>query len=323
MNRFFTFGIVMSVFLSALVARAAQDAAAPISNPVTLRITPVNSGGDYKYWLELTTTQEANIVADRRLLRFEVYGRDSRRKLVCAMPGAEGRVDTSRVRQLGGGQELHYREWFDLRSYCWGKALDVVDRGGATVTPVYGFKGRRATDKQWVVDIAGSDRLRLLTGESFAPPGHEGLIDKSERLRVRMSPVDVARGGQVRFPVTVLANGESARVYVRWDLFHFHVSGPLGEVECKPQQTRIIPIVDFFQTVRGSRGAALTLDAAQVCPAGTFSVAGVYEVTPKVDLPYDGAAQQVQAVTGSYVGAATPVRVRGDQLGYVEQTQFH
>ena len=99
-------------------------------------------------------------------------------------------------------------------------------------------------------------------------------------------------------------------------LFWFRVRGPLGEVECRPARTPIVPIVDFFVRLRG-RGRAASLSAARYCPEGTFDVAGVYEVTPAVDLIYGGEEFEIEAVTGTYVGQ--PSVLRSLQVEYLEQ----
>ena len=59
------------------------------------------------------------------------------------------------------------------------------------------------------------------------------------------------------------------------------------------------------------------MSAAWACPEGTFSVPGVYEVVPVVDLVYDGARYGYDVVTGTFEGR--PVAVRRLGGGYVEQ----
>jgi len=139
-------------------------------------------------------------------------------------------------------------------------------------------------------------------------------------VRLRLSSADVRTAGQLRFHLTVRAGeGERPRIYLRNDLARFRVRGPLGEVECAVPRQPIVPIIDFYQRLGGRRGASVRIDAERYCPEDTFAAAGIYEVTPVVDLPYGGERYGFEAVTGTFEGRMAPIRIRRGSLGYVEQ----
>jgi hypothetical protein len=124
----------------------------------------------------------------------------------------------------------------------------------------------------------------------------------------------------VSFSVGVYSNGGTKRVYLRDDLFGFVVDGPMGRVTCAVPRERIVPIVDFYRRISERRAARTSISAARWCPDGTFDVAGVYDVTPIVDLVYDGARYDLETVTGRFEGLPVPIRVRRGDHAYVEQT---
>ena len=280
---------------------------------------PPDPAARYLYLFELTPAAwpSAEVVADRRLLRFEVRPEGSRRRYRCSHPDAPRRVPEERVKRLGAGSDQRtWREWIDIRMYCWGRALRAID-GGARVEVSYGFP-RRGRGR-WVARRATSeDEIRIVEGPelTFAakpePPPREGPV------RIELSPRDVRSGSALSFSVAIRANEGSQRVYVRDDLFSFAVDGPLGRVTCSVDRETIVPIIDFYRRLRGRGAARTSIAASRWCPEGTFDVAGVYDVSPVVDLVYDGERYGIEVVTGRFEGAPVPMRVRRGEHGYVE-----
>ncbi len=291
----------------------------PYAPPRTAEEGP-DPGARYLYTFELAQTSwpTAEVVADRRLLRFEVHPEGSRRRYRCAHPDAPRRVPDGRVTRIGAGTDQPlWREWIDLRSYCWGRALRALDQG-ARVEVSYGF-ARRGRDR-WVARTAsGESTARTLDGPELSIAAAPEPPEPTGPIRVELAPVDVAGGSAVSFRVAIYSNEGTQRVYLRDDLFRFVVDGPMGRVVCEVPRQPVVPIVDFYQSIRGRIGARTSIGADRWCPAGTFDVAGVYDVTPVVDLVYGGERYDIDAVTGRFEGRPVPIRIRRGSHGYVEQ----
>lgn len=324
MNAHFAAASVLA--LSVAAPAAAQPASAPASVEVRR-----DGEGRYRYLFELRATSgPVEVLADRRLLRFEIRAPGSRRAVRCRHPAAPRRADEDRVRTVGGSELPVWREWIDLRMYCWGRALRALDAGG-TVAVSFGFDGRRATPSKWVARpaVAGDTRAAAaartatvrIDGAPLAiePAPPAAAVEPEPAILVSMASADAA-GQRTSFRVTLRTSHRSARIYLRWDLLRFVVRGPLGEVTCAPERVEVVPIVDFYRTLRGRRGIASSVDSALACPEGTFDLEGIYEVTPAVDLIYDGARYDLEALTGTFTGPPVPVRIRRSLRGYFEQT---
>jgi hypothetical protein len=297
---------------------------------VSVALTPAPaslSSFHYIFTLRTTSWPSAEVVADRRLLSFVVHPEGGRRTHTCRHPDAPRRVPEGRIQTLGG-RDAEHREWIDLRMYCWGRALTALE-GGARVEVRYGF-GRRGPGL-WVArrpdpdTSAGRESARVLEGAeiAFAPPSTptaEGAEPEDAPLiTVTMPSRDVRSGASLVFSPRLRATAGSHHVYVRDDLFRYRIRGPLGEHECALERTPIAPIIDFYRTVSPRRSASGTLAIRLACP-DAFQVAGIYEVTPIVDLVYDAADWDIDDVaTGTFEGRPVPIRVRTGEHGYVEQ----
>jgi len=332
-----TLGLALSavIAMSAVAApaaaqgRRARRSASPPGVGVSVTPAPASlSPYRYIFTLRPTDWSSAEVVADRRLLSFVVRPNGSRRRHTCRHPDAPRRVNEGRVRTLGAGGEPEWREWIDLRMYCWGRALSALS-SGAEVEVHYGF--RRARRGAWVAREATESEgpatrgARSLEGGqlTFAAidEGDETATEGAEApaVRVSMGTRDVRTGQSLTFRPRLRSTGRTVHVYVRDDLFRYRINGPLGQTECALPRTPIAPIVDFYRRLgrRGSAGGTLAIIYA--C-RDAFQVAGIYEVTPIVDLIYDAAGWDLDDVaTGTFEGEAVPIRVRRGERGYVEQ----
>ena len=328
MSRFVALTL-LSLWIAPGAAAQPRAEAEPAGVAVTVRPfvprrppdAPPDPGARYLYAFTLAPAAwpTAEVVADRRLLRFEVRPEGSRRRYRCAHPDSPRSVPEERVVRIGAGAErTRWEEWIDLRMYCWGRALRALDEGG-TVEVAYGFP-RRGRNRWIARRPSGEDEVRTLGEASFTVSARPEPAAPEGPVRLEMRSSDFRSGGGVSFSVGLHANEGTQRVYVRDDLFSFVVDGPLGRVTCAVPREQIVPIVDFYSRLRGRRAARTSIAAERWCPDGTFDIAGVYDVTPVVDLVYDGSRYEIDAVTGRIEGRPTPVRVRRGDHGYVEQT---
>jgi len=328
--------LLSSLCASALAPHATQaqwrrrpPAPPPAPPGVEVRLAPfapTQPPGDprYLFTMELRATSWTlpEVVADRRLLRFEVTDPTARRPrpLRCVHPDAPRfRANPARARVLGGeGTPSVYREWIDLRMYCSGRALALLDRG-AHVVAHYGYA--RAARGVWVARQApttpgAQSALDLAAGE-FDFAARAPTTPSSEAARVSLAAADRATQSGLGFSINVRPTSGTRRVYLRLDQARFRIRGPLGSVECGLERVPVVPIVDFFRRVSPLSGASLRIDARQACP-GAFPIAGIYEVTPVIELPHRFPGPSDQSLTGTFVGASAIVRIRAGERGYVE-----
>jgi hypothetical protein len=310
---------------------------APARLDVTLE--PFPEAGPWKRKLILRSLRAQEVVRDRRLLELTVLEARERgrpRRHVCRYPGAPARPVEARVAAMSAGET--YVEWLDLRELCWGRAARVLESGEVTVEVSYGFRARsRAVvreegERRPPHRVAGDAFTFALPTTTPAPsaatssattPGASpasatpasatpSSATPASALTVSLAPTSTA--GTPVLSVTIRGEG-GGRIYVRDDLFSFDVRGPLGSVRCAIPRTTIVPIVDFYR--RLARPTRTSIAASIQCPEDTFAVAGVYEVVPIVDLVYDGARYDLEAVTGRFEGAPAAVRITSRE--YVEQ----
>lgn len=306
----------------------AQRARVPEEPRLSVTLEPFSEAGPWKRKLVLRSLRAQEVVRDRRLLELTVLEARERgrpRRHVCRYPGAPARPVEARVAAMNAGET--YVEWLDLRELCWGRAARVLESGEVTVEVSYGFRARSRA----VVREEGERRPpHRVAGDAFTfalPSATTGATSAStttdptatatatattSALTVSLAPTSTA--GTPVLSVTIRGEG-GGRIYVRDDLFSFDVRGPLGAVRCAIPRTTIVPIVDFYR--RLSRPTRTSIAASIQCPDDTFSVPGVYEVVPIVDLVYDGARYDLEAVTGRFEGA--PAAVRITSRDYVEQ----
>ena len=321
-----------ALLLGAVVLGQASLAQADEQVEVTLAPWDRHDGVErpFRYVLELRSAGAApiEVLADRRVLRFEVRPTEGRRRYRCRHPAAPGRVAEGRVRTLtpGSAEDASWREWIDLRMYCTGSALRALE-AGATITPTYGWP--RATRTRWVARRPGAPTREWMGHADLAPLTLAAAPQEALTVRMRgegASPIDLGlasasarTGGALVLRPSIRAREGTVRLYVRPDAFGFSVRGPLGDVTCAVERGGGSPPPDLFRRVTRRSAARVALDADFFCPAHTFDLAGVYEIAPEVELPHSGEEHGLDAVTGRFRGPAVPIRITHGEGGYLEQ----
>ena len=284
----------------------------------------------FRYVLELRPrgAEPIEVLADRRVLRFEVRPSEGRRRFTCRHPAAPSRASDARARTLtsGSAEDASWREWIDLRMYCTGSALRALE-AGATVTPTYGWP--RPTRTRWIARRPGAPTRAWTAHADLAPLAFPGVPQEALTTRAGgegESPLDVSlastsarTGSALVLRPSIRAREGTERLYVRPDAWRFHVRGPLGDVTCAVERGGGSPPPDLFRRVTRRSAVRATLDADFFCPEHTFDLAGVYEVAPEVELPHSGEEYGLDAVTGRFRGPAVPIRITHGQGGYLEQ----
>jgi hypothetical protein len=276
-------------------------------------------------------------------------GRRRRGIHVCVHPDAPRwrrewvRIPPPRMRvfDVGGGATTRrlVAEWIDMREYCSGAARAALARGG-TLRVFYGFGRRRtaSTDAErggaYVARVLGpggdptrafawlgphEEVLSPVVGTTSRQSGGAGSSPVAQAAaEVGLHVRDRASAKGAAVDVSVRSIGVAAWVYLRPDQLSLRVRGPLGVVRCAPPRLPIAPIVDFFRRVTPRRPATMRVDLGFLCPRGTFDLAGVYELSPVLELPHAHPSGDASLV-GVFEGAPFPfVVVRGER-GYVER----
>ncbi|QQR89252.1 MAG: hypothetical protein IPJ88_13710 [Myxococcales bacterium] len=268
--------------------------------------------------VELSGWPAAEVVADRRLLSLLITPEAKKRSLRCVHPEApRGMPDAERIKTASAeGHAPAWREWVDLRMYCNGRALKAL-QGGATVQAVYGWKKKNKS--KWIARSTVDPEIKIIALESESVTlGKEPEQESSGAVKLSLRSSDRRDKRGLSFQVAVFSPESSAYVYLRPDLYRFSVKRGEQTTLCGLYQTIANPIRDFFQKLGGRRRIAKSLDVSQMCPE-LFNQAGIYEVSPMLDLPYEGESFGLKTFNGSFQGPAAVFRIRRGDGEYVEQ----
>lgn len=284
--------------------------------PVEPQILSTSEGpaSRYQIVLALRVTGDVEVITDPHAFSIEIAerteaiaGRRARRPRThrCASSGPRPRGLSPVAMHAGDAWGVA----LDLRSLCWGRALAAIEAGGA-VSVHYGV-GRGGRGAFVARNAAGSTR-ELVASSTFALPA---VASASGSSVVTVAPVDARSARGITLRVAVFGpDAATRRAWLRPDRVRFRVVDPRGQAwDCRLPPTGAAPIPDLFSRISSRRPARFSLDASQYCPEETFEHAGVYEVTPVVELDEDGAEWELNALVGTYAGRAVPVRVRSGE----------
>lgn len=294
---------LVALVIMTCASAVAQPQTAP-PPPAELRVTPTTG---HRLTVTIEAREAIELAADRRFLRVEI--RDARNRRSSCVSSVRPRPE-ARARTLAAGER--WSEWLDLRELCWGRALAALE-GAREVT--FHFDAGRARGA-WVVRSGGTTfRALAPVASSFRPPVRPDV--PAGAVAISLAPAEGLLGARPTLRVRITGGApRTVRAFVRPEHVRFRVVTPSGgSMECAlpPFAGRALP--DFFARLAPGRGIAFALDGVSYC--GPFEEPGVYEITPIVTLGDDGAEWRLEAVTGSFVGAPAPLRVRS--ATYVEQ----
>lgn len=285
--------------LLALLLLGGSGASADDGPLATLRVEPVGPAHPHWVWVTVRAGAEpVDLHGDLRLLSLTLP-RPARGRAPRCSRRAPPLRRVPKVR-LAAGEE--WKRWIDLRQVCWGRSLAALAAGGE-------IEARWA--RGGVRPAEGRRRARRLEATfTLAATASEAETEAPVRARLLAASARTERG--LRFRVRASARSEPVRVYVRPSSWRFRVVAADGTATaCRMPDLDRSPPPDLFRRLRGRRAWPLTLDASAFCPEGTFARPGVYEVTPTLVLGESGATWALDALTGSFEGRTTPVRIDG------------
>jgi hypothetical protein len=326
--------------LGALPATArAQQTPVPPSTPssVTVQVTPSADTLHWSFELQNGARAPVEVVADRRLLWFDLVPPaelppppGARRRRVrrpapvrCLAPNRPGSNDTAQHVLLPSGGR--YIEGFDLREYC-GLRLPAGLVPGATLAVHYGFQGRPSAARAVVLDHAQPPTVELVLAAPLRVPGTAANWPPapppaplgSERAHVTVSgALDGATVMDLRATLRLVSDSPyPQRVFYRPGLFRVEFIDPLGErIECRAGARAYAPERDFFVPLT-RRGVGAMLQLGAICPVERFATPGIYRAQAIYETDVSGAAFGFQSFQGRATSPYFFVRIRrGAQTG--------
>jgi hypothetical protein len=337
--------------------RTNARAAAPVAPPepvlpapsITLTLTAPAPDVPWTMRVENTGTVPLRLVADARLLSFEVTAPGAKKSVKCALP-ADMRPHTDEERGLVVPPGRAYVEKLDPRIFCFGARAAAAMAPGAEVVAHLGWplpaprpksakKPARITGPYAVSPIEGLDPAVAAAKEIVAsavtigtPPVATKEARTTPRTLAVSSPafLDYERSGDVSVPVTIANETASAKSFLlRSETIAFDVSGPTGigvtdpspTVRCASDMGVNTSIREVFTTLGAKGRTSLGILLKRFCPEHTFDHAGIYLVRPKLDTRNaSGAGVGLRTFDGEATSdGATQLRIRQEAIPFTSR----
>ena len=303
MKRAFILGLVAWF---ACVSNAHAQRASRRNDPAIATLTITQDSQDaHRLVVRIDALTDIEIANDRRWLTAEL--RDARgRRVRCTRRDRPRR--TTRTTSLAAG--AHWSEWLDVRELCWGRALTALEEGGEVV-----WQFSSGTGRNWVARTPATTyrSLTSVTTSWRASPTATILTGRAARISLGATDARSASSATLRLRITALGN---ERAFVRREHVSFEIRSPSGRTFwCGIDAFVGRALPDFFSRLSERRAVLMSLSSADFC--GAFREPGVYEITPVLTLTETGEAWGWHALTGTFRGAPSPLRVPSPT--YVEQ----
>jgi hypothetical protein len=339
------------LFGFALSAEAADEAKKPNAAPLSFEIRERGPRLPWRMSIENVSDAPVRLVADPRLLSFEVEVPGKKKKERCHLPAGlvPSRPDARTYVVLGPGEGVVHH--FDPRLYCFAAGGQWRLVPGAFIRPKFGWPKKTKTvwkhgkkhkevveqkppfvaqtfDGETDEIDEDSGGTKELSGQGFALRSEYARWAKTrleqDRSRVDKVPIGMrlTQGSDARAEINAsislsLKNRSkrTQRIYFRRELVSFEVMGPDGLVTCDAQPDLRSPDPQAFLTLRAGRSMAITSRLVELCPRGAFARPGLYLVHARLDAAVDGNDFGIDAYTGRVVSELpATVRIRtGDQ----------
>jgi hypothetical protein len=269
------------------------------------------------------------LVADARLLSFEVTPRGARTSEHCELP-AEMRPQDDLGRPIVLPPKRTYAERFEPRLYCLeSRKLEALAAGSMVVARL-GWTGKTARPPLEVAPIEGMEAQvapskSIASGPVVLPDEPtpvrvnrdlaEGRAPRVETVLALEAPrsVDAASKNEIALTLSLVNKGHRAAIVrFRPETVGFEVLGPGGADHCGWSARASAPTGDLFTTLAPDGSVALTVMLADYCPTRTFQQAGFYVVRASLDTrKASGAEIGLRSFDGQVIATApTLVRLR-------------
>ncbi len=312
--------------LAAALVKPAATPPAPPAPPPDVRLTVAEeSPSRWRMRVENAGAVPVRVMADARLLSFEVTPAGAKKALRCVLPG-DMRPEVADERALVVPPQRAYVESFDPRVYCFGAAEAAALAPGAAVVAHLGWasppKGRKAAGPFEVEPLEGVTpavapakeivsapwTVAAVAGVSAEPPSLAASTDDGAASLVVSSQehADATHANEVAVAVTVANHGTKPTTFLfRTETLAFDVIGPDGTLSrCGGTRAVDSPIRELYDTIAPKGHRAISVLLSQLCPRHTLDLAGVYEVTSILDTRR-ASGRSVGLVTFDGVATAT------------------
>lgn len=298
--------LILVLMWFACVSSAHAQRAARRNDPAIATLSVTQDSQDvHRLVVRIDALTDIEIANDRRWLTAEL--RDARgRRVRCARRDRPRR--TTRTTTLAVG--AHWSEWMDVRELCWGRALTTLEQGGEVTWQFSSGSGRN-----WVARTSATMHRSLPSVTTSWRASPVATPPTGRAAVVSLTPTDARSASSATLRLRVTATADE-RAFIRREYVSFEVRSPSGRTfRCgiEPFVGRALP--DFFSRLSQRRSVLMSLSGADFC--GAFREPGIYEITPILTLTEDGSAWGWSALTGTFRGAPSPLRVPSST--YVEQ----
>jgi hypothetical protein len=306
----------------------------PVVPPqVSLTLTADAADSGWSMKIENTGSVPLRIVADARLLSFEITGADSGPPIKCALP-QDARPTTDLQRALVVPPGRSYTERFDPRLYCFAPKEEAGLVEGATIVAKYGWAPPKTGPLTTPFVVSPPDVDPLSNADAGFPSPAKEIVSASmtlpkhsagpgwfappdgPRLRVRMTQrTDTGSLFDQTVTVTVHNDGiRSETMMLVPATVAFDLQGPRGRsIRCS---LGVAPtgIRDLATTIGPGKEASVSVALDRLCPTNTFDWEGLYRVVPWFDTRRVLAPPGMPMTNGTWMGDPAIVRVRQGKL---------
>ncbi len=325
----------------------------PAPPKLTLSVRERGPRMPWEMAIENTGDSSAVVVADPRLLSFEVKVPGKRKPVRCELPKDmfPRKVDRRLRVRLGPGEGI--QQSFDPRLYCFAAGGQWRLVPGALITPRYGWKpgkthtwkrGKRVPVKPsepFMARAADGDKddeeapdgVKMIDGTPFALKStyakwaktrlEEDRKNKHDTpIEMRMAQGSDAHAERTATVAITLKNRSKhrQRLYFRRELVSFEVMGPDGLTNCDAQPDLRAPDPQEFLNLAAGRSMHITSRLVELCPTGTFGRPGLYLVHARLDATEDGSEFGLDAFTGRLVSEQpATIRIRSGDLPFLKR----
>jgi hypothetical protein len=265
------------------------------------------------------------IVADARLLFFDVTPRGARKSRRCELP-SDMRPDDDLERPLVLPPKRAYAETFEPRLYCFD--ADSLSPGAIVVAHL-GWTGRAARPpfelsaidgvKPEIAPRKSIDAPPIALPDEPTPAAIPPAAPGSDTPRLSLrSPraMDAESASQIEIPVTLRnEGGHSVVVRFRPEMLAFDVVGPAGAAHCTWPMLPAAAMRELFTTLPPGGTTSLSVLLTAYCAGNALDPAGLFVVRPRLDTRRgSGADIGLRTFDGEVVAAApTVVRLHRSQ----------
>ncbi len=264
------------------------------------------------------------LVHDPRLLWFEVERPGKGKPKTCKLPATDAPRNGPNARRVLQPGEFALQA-VDPRFYCFAPGKQDVLVPTAQVTPHYGFENKATRKKkakkaseanpaagppphvaQPLDDASPVGPLKNVQGDPLILDARYAEWSEEPEPPKNEPSLEIVRGSDAETERSVTATvrlrnttGERMKIYFRRDALTFKVLAMQGQVECTTDDGSKNPDRGAFLGLAPGGSTSVTTRLVELCPRGTFSESGLYQIHARLRATSDGSDFGFEAYTGT------------------------